>query len=154
MVFAAADLFIAPLRTLRKKAVQSIEKRSRYIKKSSLWAKTEHQARRNSKPSNHPRSDKKRSHLQRAHTFTTGASGENVSGVSFWMKYICLELPARKVAHALFLMGEGKELSVRNVGLVILGIAMSPAFAIGWCIRRLTFYFFELHELIGKYEDA
>lgn len=137
MIFAVAGLVFDPLRHMGREAAQSIERHSRAIRKDSVLAKMRDQAtQRGEGPekSNKPWTSGKEVRMQSS---KVEASRQRASDISFWLRYICLEVPARKVAYASYLLKKEKTLSPKTVGAIVLGILMSPAFAIAWSIQRV-----------------
>lgn len=79
------------------------------------------------------------------------ASRQNAFDISFWLWYICLEFPARKVASASCLLWERKGLSLKAAGALALGTMLTPAFLIAWTTRLILYHISELLELISMY---
>lgn len=86
--------------------------------------------------------------LARAEDTEAIRSRQKAFDITFWLKFICLEVPARKVAYASYLLGEDKKLSLGTIGAVTLGIAMSPAFAMAWLLERVIYHASELFHLL------
>lgn len=148
MLFAVAGLVIDPLRHMGREVAQSIEHRSRAIRQDSVLAKTRDQAtQRGEGPEkfNQPWASGKEVRMQSS---KVEASRQRASDISFWLRYICLEVPARKVAYASYLLKKEKTLTQKTIGAVVLGILMSPAFAIAWSIQRVIYHASYLIQLV------
>lgn len=138
-----------PLRHMGKVAAQSIERHSRAIRKDSVLAKTRFQALQ--KEPERPKILWTSGTEVRGKSSQVEASRQRAYAVSFWLRYICLEVPARNVAYASCLLKE-KKLSPKTAGAVMLGVAMSPAFAIAWSIQRVIWHALYLVELLRTWE--
>lgn len=153
MVFAIADLIFDPLRRIGKVAAQAIERQLRDIKEDSVLVKTQTKVQNNGDPEkfNESQASEKES---RGQTPKTEYNPQRASDVSFWLRYICLEFPARNVAHAFYLLKEEKRRSPRIIGAIILGIVMCPAFAVAWLIQQMICQASYLIELISTWFQA
>lgn len=148
MVFAIAGLIFDPFRRIGKVATQAMERQSRAIKEDSVLAKTQMKGQNNEDPEkfNKLRAGGKETRVQ---TPKMEANRQRASDVSFWLRYICLEFPARNIAYAFYLLKEDKRRSLRNVGAIILGVMMCPVFAVAWLIQQVIFQASYLVELIS-----
>lgn len=73
----------------------------------------------------------------------------SLSPYCFWLAYIFIEIPARRVLVALFELRGGR-LSPQALGKVVAGIVLLPLFALSWLVKIVFLNIQDFSQLLGS----
>lgn len=148
MVFAMADVVLAPLQYLRKAMIQSVEKHVRATKKESLLIQDRINVYRKPviKHINEASGDKSGSNSGPQ----TPSDEDSMSTSWFWLAYFLLELPARRMSSA-FLALKDRKISAKAASTIVLGIIVFPIYVISRAIQIVIDHIFSSVRVLGKF---
>lgn len=130
MLFSALDLLVVPIRRVKSKAALAIKKYSQSaMEESSLVYCAKY----------HPGKSLAQVRLE----------SRSLSPRSFWLAYIFVEIPARRVLFAVSELKDGN-LSARAISTILLGLMFIPVFGTGWLMRILFLNICDAAALLGE----
>lgn len=150
-LFLAVDILVVPLRRMRSKAGLAIEKFSRStMEQSLLMKKCEKSGRCDEQQNEAPPSPSR-----------VVASGQQPIGrdvvdrgsrpqYRFWLEYIFIEIPARRLLIALFEL-KGGSLSPQATANIVVGIVLMPVFALSWLMKIIFLNIHDVLQLLGSW---
>lgn len=153
-LFLAIDFLAVPLRQMRSKAKFAIEKFSRItMEQSLLMRQFEELAGRDEQETDSTDSSRTRSRSKPSdqhHLAQGDVRQESLSPSFFWLAYIFIEVPARRILVAISELKDGG-LSPMALANILIGLALMPVFGLSWLVRIIFLNIQDAVQLLGMW---
>lgn len=148
-VFLAVDFLAVPLRQMRSKAGFAIEDFSKStMEQSLLLKKYEELGRRDGQERAAPLSPSWGVPSGQQHISQRDEILVSPSPYCFWMAYIFIEIPARRILVSISELRDGSP-SPQALAKILVGIALMPVFGLSWLMKIIFLNIQDLVQLLG-----
>lgn len=152
-LFLAVDVLVVPLRRIRSKAGLAIEKFSRStMEQSLLMKKYEKSGEADEQQKGEPQSPSVAVASGRQRIGQDDVNRGSLSPYYFWLAYIFIEIPARRVLVAMSEL-KGGSLSPQALANIWVGIALMPVFGLSWLVKIILLNIRDIVQLLGTWDQ-